>query len=85
VVPLTLPGILLGCLLCFVLAISSFITPKILGGGRVILLATEIYDQAVVTLNWPLASALSLVALAVFGLALVVYGRVAHAAERSIA
>ncbi len=75
VVPLTLPGILLGCLLAFVLAVSSFITPQLLGGGRVILLATEIYEQAIVTLNWPVASALSLLALAVFGAALLVYGR----------
>jgi putative spermidine/putrescine transport system permease protein len=85
VLPLTLPGILLGCLLTFVLTISSFITPKLLGGGRVLLLATEIYDQAIVTLNWPLAAALSVVTLVVFGLAILVYGRIARAAERAIA
>ncbi len=79
VVPLTLPGIFLGCLLAFVLAVSSFITPKLLGGGRVNLLATEIYDQAIVTLNWPVAAALSVVVLLVFGLALVVYGRIVRA------
>ena len=79
VLPLTLPGILLGCLLSFVLAVSSFITPKLLGGGRVNLLATEIYDQAIVTLNWPVAAALSVVVLAVFGVALLAYGRVVRA------
>ena len=79
VLPLTLPGILLGCLLAFVLAVSSFITPKLLGGGRVNLLATEIYDQAIVTLNWPVAAALSVVVLAVFGVALLAYGRVLRA------
>jgi putative spermidine/putrescine transport system permease protein len=73
--PLSLPGVALGSLLSFVLAISSFITPKLLGGGRVFLLATEIYDQALTTVNWPLAATISVVLLALFGLALVVYGR----------
>ena len=79
VVPLSLPGVALGSLLCFVLAVSSFITPKLLGGGRVFLLATEIYDQAMVTLNWPLASSLSILILLIFGAALLVYSRVVRA------
>lgn len=81
ILPLTMPGIALGCLLCFVLAVSSFITPKLLGGGRVFLLATEIYDQAIVTLNWPLAATLSMLVLIIFGAALAVYARVLRVIE----
>jgi putative spermidine/putrescine transport system permease protein len=81
VLPLSLPGLMLGCLLTFVLAVSSFITPKLLGGGRVVLLATEIYDQAIVTLNWPLAACLSVLVLVVFGAALAVYGQLARLVE----
>ncbi|NKM65694.1 ABC transporter permease subunit [Rhizobium leguminosarum bv. viciae] len=73
VIPLTLPGILLGCFLVFVITVSAFITPKVLAGGRVPLLATEIYDQAILTLNWPVASVLSYIALIIFGLATLLY------------
>jgi putative spermidine/putrescine transport system permease protein len=81
--PLSLPGISLGCLLCFVLAMSAFVTPSLLGGGRVFVLATEIYDQAVTTLNWPLASAMSMLALVLFLLVLTAYNRLSRRWEES--
>lgn len=81
VFPLTMPGVALGCLLCFVLSMSSFITPKLLGGGRVFLLATEIYDLAVIQLEWPRAAATSVVVLLLFGIALACYTRIARRAE----
>jgi putative spermidine/putrescine transport system permease protein len=61
--PLTLPAVVLGVLLCFVLAMSAYVTPKLLGGGRVFVLATEIFDQAVTNVNWPAAAALALYTL----------------------
>lgn len=76
--PLTLPAVALGWLLCFVLAMSAYITPKLLGGGRVFLLATEIYELSITTVNWPLAAALALYTLVLLLLCLAAYGALAR-------
>lgn len=73
--PLSLPGVLASFLMVFVLTISTFVTPTLLGGGTVQVLATEIYDQTTGVLNWPFAAALSVILLALFGAIIGVYQR----------
>jgi ABC-type spermidine/putrescine transport system permease subunit I len=62
--PLTLNGIFAGSVLVFVLSLGFFITPALLGGGRVIMIAVLIEQEVRQTLNWPFAAALSAVLLA---------------------
>lgn len=78
---LSLPGILTAFLLVFVLSISTFVTPRLLGGGAVRVLATEIYDQANVLINWPLAAALSVIVFALFALVISMYQRLIRRVE----
>ena len=81
ILPLSLPGILTALLLVFVLAISSFVTPRLMGGGRVFVFGTEIYNESTVTLNWPLAAVLSMLLLVLFGIIIALYGRLARRLE----
>lgn len=76
--PLSAPGIVIGCLITFVLVMSSFITPSLLGGGRVYVMATAIYQEALETLNWPLAATVSIILIAVFGICVTGYERVSR-------
>ena len=69
--PLTVPGILAGTTLVFVLSLGFFITPAILGGGKVMMIAVLIEQQVRGLSNWPFAAALSAVLLAA---ALAMYG-----------
>lgn len=57
--PLTLPGVLSGASLVFILSMGFFITPVLLGGGRVTMIAVLIEQQVREFLNWEFAGALS--------------------------
>ena len=63
--PLTLPGIFAGAVIVFVLSLGFYITPALLGGGKVMMVAVMIEQEVRQTLNWPFAAALSAVLLAV--------------------
>jgi spermidine/putrescine transport system permease protein len=63
--PITLPGIIAGCILVFIPSIGAFITPDILGGAKNIMLGNLIDRQFKAGRNWPFASAVSVTMMAI--------------------
>jgi putative spermidine/putrescine transport system permease protein len=63
ILPLAAPGIANGMSLVFVLTVSAFMTPRLIGGNRVQMLGSFIYEQIIVVLNWPFGSASAIVLL----------------------
>ncbi|MEZ5725401.1 MAG: ABC transporter permease [Paracoccaceae bacterium] len=63
VFPQVIPGVLSGSLIVFSLSASAFATPAILGGRRVKVVATAVYDEFMNTLNWPLGAAIAMLLL----------------------
>ncbi len=63
VLPQVMPGILSGSLIVFGLSASSFAIPGLLGGRRLKMVATIVYDEYLHELNWPLGAAIALILL----------------------
>ena len=63
VLPQVMPGILSGSLIVFGLSASAFAIPGLLGGRRLKMVATVVYDEYLHELNWPLGAAVALLLL----------------------
>jgi putative spermidine/putrescine transport system permease protein len=73
--PQTLPGVGAGVLLVFIMSLGFYITPALVGGPQDQMISYYIVFNAIDTMNWGLAAALSIVLLICVGLFLVVFSR----------
>ena len=73
--PLSMPGMVAGSLIVFVLCLGFYVTPAVLGGGRVIMVATQITAILENQYDWGAASALGMVLLVATVLVLVLTSR----------
>src|SRR5262245_35694995 len=80
-VPLSMPGVVAGGLIVFALSMSSFVTPSLLGGPWVKVVAFLAWEQTVLVLDWPFAASISVILLAVTVLIMLVSNR---AVERGL-
>jgi len=60
-IPLSLPGVIAGCILTFSACVTAFVTQTLIGGARLIYMPLHIYSQAVGANDWPFAAAISVI------------------------
>jgi putative spermidine/putrescine transport system permease protein len=60
-IPLSLPGVIAGCILTYSASVTAFVTQTLIGGARLIYMPLHIYSQAVGANNWPFAAAISVI------------------------
>lgn len=72
-VPLTLPGAIAGGVLVFLANLTSFVTPQLLGQGKIPVFGTVAYTQGIEVMNYPFASAFALFPMAVVLVGMALY------------
>ncbi|MDP1702765.1 MAG: ABC transporter permease [Aestuariivirga sp.] len=75
IIPLVKPGIIAGSILVFIPSLGAYVTPRVLGGGKNMMLGNLIELQFGQGRNWPLGAALSITLMIIVTLALLVYVR----------
>jgi len=81
ILPLSLPGVIAGCLLVFVPALGSFVTSDLLGGAKQVMIGNLVQNQFTTARNWPFGSAAS---FAVMALVLVAVGLTLRLRDRDV-
>ncbi|MFY8093347.1 MAG: ABC transporter permease [Niveispirillum sp.] len=78
ILPIVKPGIVAGSILVFVPSLGAYVTPRVLGGGKNMMIGNFIELQFGAGRNWPLGAALSMTLLIIVTIALLIYVRAAN-------
>ncbi len=71
--PLSLPGVVAGSLLCFIPIVGEFVVPDLLGGSATLMIGRTLWSEFFSNRDWPLASAVAIVLLVILVIPIVVY------------
>lgn len=81
--PLSLPGVIAGCLLVFIPAVGEFVIPDLLGGSRTLMIGKTLWSEFFNNRDWPVASAVAIILLLILALPIMFFQRAqARAQER---
>lgn len=84
ILPIVKPGLIAGSILVFVPSLGAYVTPRVLGGGKQMMIGNFIELQFGQGRNWPLGAALSMLLLIVVTIALLVYVRYANREDTNV-
>lgn len=73
--PLSIPGVVAGCLLCFIPMVGEFVIPDLLGGPGSLMIGRSIWMEFFANRDWPFASAVAIILLITLVLPIVLYQR----------
>ncbi len=73
--PLSLPGVAAGVLLCFIPIVGEFVIPDLLGGSQSLMIGQTLWTEFFSNRDWPVASAIAVALLALLVLPIVLYQR----------
>jgi putrescine transport system permease protein len=74
-VPLSLPGVAAGVLLCFIPIVGEFVIPDLLGGSSTLMIGQTLWSEFFANRDWPLASAVAVVMLIALLIPILIYQR----------
>jgi putative spermidine/putrescine transport system permease protein len=80
-IPLSLPGILAGCILTYTACITAFVTQTLIGGARLIYMPLHIYQNAIGANDWPFAAAVSVIFMVAVLAIVAILGNAARRSE----
>jgi putrescine transport system permease protein len=71
--PLSIPGVIAGALLCFIPIVGEFVIPDLLGGSDTLMIGRTLWSEFFSNRDWPLASAVAIVLLLIIVIPIVIY------------
>ena len=71
--PLSLPGVIAGCFLCFIPIVGEFVIPDLLGGSETLMIGKTLWAEFFNNRDWPVSSAVAVVLLIILVVPIVIF------------
>lgn len=84
ILPLSMPGVIVGCIFAFCLTLGDFVSPTLLGGPSGIMISNIIMSEFITAFEWPFGSALALMVLLVVLFVVVIAARLERRSDGQI-